>query len=129
MSIKLVEIKKDSDSDTLPPSTPSLFAQYVQERSNKHVIETDKGFATYLFVQDGIYAEDVYVKPEFRRSNVASIFGDKIAKIGRQHGYKKMYGSVKPSSNQATESLKFLLAYGFKLLHAGPDAITLVKDI
>lgn len=111
------------------PPTPSMYAQYVLERANKYVLENDKGFATYFFVADGIYAEDVWVRPEFRRTDVATKFGDQIAQVGISKGFKRMYGSVKPSANGSTDSLKFLLAYGFQLLESGPDAIILVKGI
>lgn len=111
------------------PPEPSMYAQYILERSGKYIIESDKGFATYFFVADGIYAEDCYVRPEFRRTKAASAFGDQIAQIGRSKGFTKMYGSVKPSSNGASESLKFLLSYGFRVLESGPDAIILVKGL
>ncbi len=111
------------------PPAPSLYAQYIAERQGKYIIENDKGFATYFFVASGIYAEDVYIRPEFRRTKAASQFGDQIAQIGRTKGFNKMYGSVKPSTNGATDSLKFLLSYGFKLLESASDAIILVKEI
>lgn len=130
MSISLVKEQKGHESSMLDASTPpSLYAQYILEHTNKHIIENDKGFATYLFLPDAIYAEDVYVKPEFRNTAVASGFGDQIAQIGRAAGYTKMYGSVRPNANNSTASLKFLLAYGFTLLEAGPNSIVLVKEL
>jgi predicted GNAT superfamily acetyltransferase len=107
----------------------SLYAQYIQERLGKHIVESDKGFATYYFINEGVYIEDLYVVPEARQSGEATRLADEIASIAKQKGYTKMYGSVKPTSKNSTTSLKVLLAYGFELLEAGPDAVILVKGI
>ena len=107
----------------------SLYAEYIQERLGKHIIESDKGFATYTFLQDGVYIEDIFVHKDHRQTKEASRMADQIAEIAKEKGFKKMYGSVKPTANHSTSSLKVLLAYGFRLIESGPDAILLVKEI
>lgn len=107
----------------------SLFASYIQERLGKHIVESDKGFATYSFVATGVYIEDLYVCPDERHSGEASRMADQIAAIAKAKGLNRMYGTIKPSANHSTSSLKVLLAYGFQLLEAGPDALVLVKEI
>lgn len=107
----------------------SLFGEYIKERLNKDIIEDSRGFATYFFINDGVYIEDIYVRPEHRQSGVASQFADEIAKIAKEKGYSKMYGSVAPSARHSTSSLKVLLAYGFELSSATNNAIFLVKEI
>lgn len=107
----------------------SLYAQYIEERLGKKIIETTSGFATYFYIQDGAYIEDIYVHPDFRMSGEASKIADQIASIARDKGYQKMYGSIKPSAKGSTESLKVLLAYGFSLLESNTDSIFLVKGI
>ena len=107
----------------------SLYAQYLKERESKEILEDETGFATYTFVQDGVYIENIYTHPDYRQSGVASKFADKIAEIAKAKGYKKMYGSVVPTANNSTASLKVLLAYGFRLDSAQPNAIFMIKDI
>lgn len=107
----------------------SLYGQYIKERLNKDIIETDKGFATYYFVNDSCYIEDIYIKSEFRKSNEASKLADQISIIAKEKGYKKLCGSVVPSSNNSTESLKVLLAYGFKLDSSVNNFIIMVKEL
>lgn len=107
----------------------SLFAQYILERENKAILETDKGFATYITMEDGLYIEDIYVSPEYRKTSEASLMADTIADIARSKGLKKLYGSVVPSANNSTVSLKVLLAYGFKLQNASNNFIWLVKEV
>ncbi|MES1988919.1 MAG: GNAT family N-acetyltransferase [Pseudomonadota bacterium] len=101
----------------------------MAERQNKQVIETEQGFATYFYIQDGVYIEDIFTSPEHRHSNVASKMADSIAEEAKSKGYSKMYGTVLPSANHSTESLKVLLAYGFRLDSSANNAIILVKEI
>src|SRR5210317_1124304 len=96
----------------------SLFGEYIKERLNKSIIEDEHGFATYFpaFNNEYMYIEDIYVKPEFRKKDKASIYADEISEIARKKGIKKLLGSVDINANAATESMKVLFAYGFKLL-------------
>ena len=107
----------------------SLFGDYIKERLNKEIVESDVGLCTYFFVQDGVYIEDLYVRPEYRKGHIASELADQVAEIARQKGYTKMYGSVVPSSKGSTSSLKVLLAYGMELESAQQNAIIMSKGI
>lgn len=107
----------------------SLYGQYIFETKNKEIVESDKGFATYFPVSDGLYIEEIFVHPDYRKTGEASALADQIADIARQKGYKKVYGSVCPSANNSTASLMVLISYGFKLHEAGPNAVILVKEV
>ncbi len=107
----------------------SLYSEYIQEREGKSIVESDVGFATYSIVKDGIYIIDLYVKPDYRKSRIAADFADQIADIAKEKGLKKLFGSVAPSTNGSTASLKVLLAYGFKLVNSANDFIWLEKEI
>ncbi len=107
----------------------SLFADYIKEHSGKEIIEDSCGFATFYVVRDGIYIEDIYVVPSFRKAKHASYYADEITKIAKERGFNKLFGSVRPSANYSTDSLKILLAYGFKLDSSAIDAIAFVKEI
>lgn len=112
---------------SLPPM--SLFAEYIQEREGKHIVESDKGFATYTFVGDGCYIEDIYVAKKYRKHGQAAEFADQIAKVAKEKGFHKLYGTVAPGANGSTDSLKVLLAYGFKLHSSNQNLIVMVKEI
>lgn len=107
----------------------SLFGDYIKERENKEIVEDSTGFATYSYLPQGVYIQDIYVAPDYRHAGTAAKFADQIAVIAKEKGHTKMYGSVMPSAKGATSSLKVLLAYGFQLDSAGPNAIIMVKDI
>ena len=109
----------------------SLYAEYIKERLGDEIIEDEYGFATYRFLNDGktVYIVDLYVVPEERRSHVAAVMADRICKIAKEKGATEMLGTVSPSANTATESLKVLLAYGMKLLNASEQMIVFRKDL
>jgi ribosomal protein S18 acetylase RimI-like enzyme len=107
----------------------SLHADYIKERGTKEIIESEKGFLTYFFVNDGVYIEDLYISPAHRKSHLASQMADQVAAIAKEKGYYKMYGSVAPSAQGSTDSLRVLLAYGMKLDSAGPNAVILAKEL
>lgn len=107
----------------------SLFGDYIKQRENKDIVESDKGFATYSVVKDGIYIEDIFVSADHRHSGEAAKMADKIADIAREKGLNKLFGSVSPSALGSTTSLKVLLAYGFELNSSTNNFIWLEKKL
>jgi len=108
----------------------SMFADYLQERTEDRIIESGQGFVTYRFVdKDTVYIMDIYVKPEFRKQRVASDFSDKVMEIAKKRGCKKMIGSIVPSNKGSTTSLRVLLAHGMRLDSSTNDLIIFSKEI
>lgn len=109
--------------------TKSLYAQYIEERANKYILETEIGFATFSYGPEHVYLEDVYIVPEHRNLKNASKFADEVALIAKEQGKKQLISSVCPQANGSTTSLKVLLGYGFELLNSDNNLIYFVKDI
>lgn len=108
----------------------SLYGDYIRERLGKAIIENDDGFATYYFVNEKTcYIEDIYVRPEARRTHAASKMADEITEIAKKNGCTDLVGSVAPQAFGATESMKVLIAYGFKIDVSTNDLIYLKKNI
>lgn len=107
----------------------SLYGDYISERENKFILEDERGFATYYFIDNSVYIEDIYTGKDHRHKHVAADFADQIALIAKGKGIDKMLGSIVPSANHSTESLKVLLAYGFKLESCTNNFIIMSKGI
>lgn len=107
----------------------SLHGQYLKERENKEIIESEKGFATFFFENDYVYLEDIFVNKKHRRSGECYKMADEVAKIAKEKGYKKMLGSVCPSAPSSTESLQVLINYGFKLASSTDNMIYFIKNL
>lgn len=111
----------------------SQYGDYIKERLGDSIVERAEGFATYRFLErDGIksvYIVDIYVGPLFRATKVASEMADEICKAAKEKGCTKLIGSVVPSSNGSTTSLRVLLGYGMTLKASTNDFITFEKEI
>lgn len=92
-----------------------MYAKYIKEREGKEIIEDEYGYATFAMFPDHCYVEDVFVLPEFRKSGYASGYIDKVCEIMKTRNIRKIFVSVDPRANGSTESMKIILAYGFKL--------------
>jgi GNAT superfamily N-acetyltransferase len=109
----------------------SLYAQYVRERGIDQIIETEKGFATYRYLNEGrtVYIVDIFVLPEHRKAGAAAGIADAIAALSRDKGCTEMWGTVTPQAKGSTASVRVLLAYGMDL-HAVQDGhLVFRKDI
>lgn len=108
----------------------SLYSQYIAEKTDKSILETDIGFATYSFPDNKtVYIEDIFVLPEYRKSHAASEMADEIIAKAKSKGCTKAIGSVVPSTSNSTDSLKILLAYGMKLDSSANNFILFSKDL
>lgn len=111
----------------------SLYGDYIKERKNYEIIEDDRGFITFghfeIEGRPALYIEELYVKPEFRKQNVASEYAMHVERMAKELGIGRVIGSVSPTCNGAHESLLVLLAYGFKLLSCTEDLIYFVKEV
>ena len=92
-------------------------------------IQHPRPFDIYYFVEKECYIKDVFVKEEHRKTGEATRLGDEVAKIAKSKGCTKLYGTIVPSVKGSTESMKFLLAYGFKLDSSVSNFIALVKEL
>jgi GNAT superfamily N-acetyltransferase len=107
----------------------SLYADYIKEREGKESLEVEQGFATYEIVNEFCYIEDIYIKPEARKTNLATRIADEITQIAKGRGCKQLLGSVLVGANGDTTSLKVLLAYGMKLDSVNGKTIYFSKEI
>lgn len=93
------------------------------------VFETEDGFAVYIISDQVCYIKEIYIKPEVRVQKKASDIANAIEAIAREKGCLKLLGTVVPSAKHSTQSLKVLLAYGFKLQSSQNDLIWFEKEI
>lgn len=108
----------------------SLYADYIQERTNDYIIEDETGFATYRFLNEkSVYIIDIYVRPDVRTSKLASKMANEIAEIAKHKGCTEMFGTVVPSAKGSDTSIKVLQGYGMRLHNSSNDLIVFKKDI
>lgn len=108
----------------------SLYAQYIKEREEKDIIESDEGFATYKIFDNGeCYLQDIYVIPAMRKSGLATEMADKVVAIAKEKGCHTLIGSVCLDTNNTTRNMKVFLAYGMQIHKVIGSLIFLTKKI
>lgn len=109
----------------------SLFAEYLKEREGIDTLELEEGFATYQIRGELCYVIDIFVQRAARRSRVGELLADTVSDIARAQGCKTLYGSIAPKFPGATESMKALIWYGFKIAELDDERglIMLTKEL
>ena len=109
----------------------SLYAKYLTEKTDDKIMETDKGFVTYRYLDDKktVYITDIYILPDFRKTNEASLLADRVCDEARENKCSIVMGTVVPSNKNSTDSLRVLLGYGMRLFYSSNDLIAFRKDI
>lgn len=98
----------------------SLYGEYIKEREGRDIVETEGGFATYVYVSHKdmgkcCYIVDIYTRPDFRSTGLGQELANDIKARAVAEGCKYLIGSVDPRANNATKSLELLLKFGFEL--------------
>lgn len=111
-----------------------MYKEYLEElHEGKSLIKSDWGFASYWIRQTEhgkeCYIEDIYIKKEKRKLKEASELANLITKKAIEENCNFLTGSVVPSANNSTISLKVLLGYGFKLWCSDNNIIWFRKNL
>lgn len=108
----------------------SLYKDYIKEREDKDIVESDNGFATFkMFENKECYLQDLYVVPSHRQSGLATEMADQIVEIAKENGCDTLIGSVCSTDKHATRNMKIFLAYGMQIYKTVGTIIFLKKKI
>lgn len=106
-----------------------MWKDYVFEREGVEVLEHEHGFSLVKQVGDALYLQDVYVVPEFRRQGVGRSMLEIVEVVAAERGLKKVITSCDPKANDSTESMKAILACGFRMHTCENNLVYLIKEI
>lgn len=110
-----------------------MYRDYLKERLGDELVERPEGFATYRYVDHfgtpAVYIVDIYVRPDFRKTKVASEMADDICVTAQKAGCKVMLGTVLSTAKNATDSIKVLLAYGMTFHSCSQDGLIFKKEL
>jgi GNAT superfamily N-acetyltransferase len=108
----------------------SLYKEYLKEREDKDIVESEKGFATFKTFENGeCYLQDIYVVPSERKNGVATEMANKVVEIAKERQCTLLVGSVCTEDQNATRNMKVFLAYGMEIYKNVGTMIFLKKKI
>jgi len=105
----------------------SNWAHYLSEREGKSVLEWPHSFVVWHFREEWLYVVDVWVDSAHRQSHIASSMLNQLAELALQSGYNKLLTSADLRDPGCAVSMKAILKYGFKPLHADGQFIYFEK--
>lgn len=109
---------------------PSLYALYLEERTEDHIIERPEGFATYRYLPNNqVYIIDIYVLSLYRKQGIASKLADEICALAKKDGCNQAVGTVLSNKSWTSLNIKMMFNYGFEIYASTNEAIILKKDI
>jgi GNAT superfamily N-acetyltransferase len=106
-----------------------MFEEYFKEKKSLECFKNEYGFILYRIVERDLYIRDFYILPEHRRKGIAFAMTDKLVFAAKSLGCNRIVADVEPEDSNSTESLKFILAYGFELNSSDENEILLTKEI
>lgn len=110
-----------------------MYADYIKETLGDETLIREEGFATYRFFDDNgvpsVYIIDIYVRPDFRRTTVASQMADEIIETAKARGCKTAIGTVLATTKNPNRSLAMLLGYGFNFSCCNQTGMIFKKEI
>jgi ribosomal protein S18 acetylase RimI-like enzyme len=106
-----------------------MVKEYFKEIQGLSFYETEYGFVAYKIEDDNLHIRHIYVKPEARAMKVATMMADQLVAAAKEEGCTTMTADVEPSNSNVTDSTKFILAYGLRIIEASEDEIFFMKEI
>lgn len=109
----------------------SLYASYVKDRLGDEIIESDRGFVTYRYLNNGktVYIVDIFVLEGHRCLYAATCMANEVCDIAKARGATELIGTVNPNAKNVTINLKVLLGYGMEFQSASQEMIVFRKEI
>lgn len=106
-----------------------MWAEYIKEREGKETWTRPHGFIVFLIDGAECYIDSLYVEPQMRLKNYGSELTNELVRYAQAKGCRVLTCRVDTTSLNATESLKAILGYGFKIFGLQGSHIVLEKEI
>jgi GNAT superfamily N-acetyltransferase len=107
----------------------SLYADYLKEMWGLNTLQSDAGFATYLFDGPECLIDDLYVKPDRRKQGECFELAKRIEGLARERGCKYLTCKTSKKYFGWEGRRTVFLKYGFKEHKIENDMMYFVKEL
>lgn len=107
----------------------SLYAQYLIEKTERKILESEDGFITYEIEGEHCYIADIFVVKEKRLQGIAMKMCLQVGDIALKEGCKFIIGTVQVRDRESTESLNACLKMGMRLTRSDVNTIYLIREL
>lgn len=107
----------------------SHFADYMLERENAEIIETEKGFVCFKFEDENCIITDIYIAPEFRNGQVGRDFGKQVEEKAKEKGLDCVYCYADKNALNFNDSVNFILKNKYIIQNIDGNLVYFKKGI
>lgn len=102
----------------------TLYAKYILEREDRHVVENEAGFVTYRVAGEECFIVDMYIDPTSRRKGLSRNLVETLIQETR---CKVITANIWLNDKNANNTLKAALAIGFTVEQAENGCLLIAK--
>lgn len=102
-----------------------MYADYIKERESAELIQNDKGFVTYKEDNGYLLICDLYVKPEYRKSNTAKEFVKMVEELSNK---PHIFATVDKLANNYKTAVQATIKTGFILVNEKDNIQYFIKE-
>lgn len=106
-----------------------MYLDYVKERQGFDCIETDQGFLFYKISDVELYIAELYVKPEFRKTDAVKELVSRAAELALFNKCKFLTGNIYLADQGHLRTIKAALKLDFYIVRANNDIIVIARKI
>ena len=102
-----------------------LYAEYIKERENLELIQSEYGFISYRFEKDHLFIANIFVTKDKRKSGEAKKLVEELYTINNKN---KIICAVCTEANNWQESKRFIEYMGYRELYREYTLIFMIKE-
>ena len=107
-----------------------LYFDYIKERLGlETLVKEDKAFIVFKIEGEEIYIQDIYVRPDLRKTGIMQEMEVEVESLAAARGCTYATGTVQITANGSHESLKYCLDRGYKVIDLMQNVIILRKEL
>lgn len=106
-----------------------MWLDYLKERFGYSSLVEEYGFASYTLELGTLFLQEIYIKPEFRRTGKGRELLQKLELIGKEHQCTRFWAQIWTNDSCCNQTLKASLGVGFKVVDANNNRMVLTKEI
>lgn len=107
----------------------TMLKEYFKEIQNLDILENEYGFALYRIIDDNLHIQHMFVKPQARAMKIATMLATELEAKAKSARCSTMTCDIEPTNKNATESIRVILSYGFRVLEASDNEVIFYKQI
>lgn len=106
-----------------------MWLEYQKELRGTQYIKTEQGFIQFTINEKECFIQELFIRPDCRLKGHATALVTAAKEEGKKQGCTFLTSNVQIATDTATDSMKFHLKYGARIVSAHNNVIVMAKEI